>query len=109
MALRLATEDGMNRIEGAIGLPDVPALAARLRDGLERGDLDLDLTGVTGIDAGGLQLLLSARAEAAARGRALVLRLPQGGAVPALIARLGLDPAFAAAGRPDTPEQETTR
>jgi anti-anti-sigma regulatory factor len=98
----------MERIDGALALPEVPALVSRLRDSIADEDLALDLTGLTAIDVAGVQVLLSARAEAAARGRTFALRLPQDGPVPAMIARLGLKDAFASTGRADGPEQEIT-
>ena len=99
----------MERIDGAIGLLDVSALAARFRDRLDQGDLALDLTGLTGIDTAGLQLLLSTRVEAAACGRAVTLRMPQDGPVAVQIAQLGLEYAFAPTGQAEDPEQEMTQ
>lgn len=98
----------MERIVGVLGLPEVPTLVVELMDGIAKGDLDLDLAGLTDIDVAGLQMLLAARAEAAARGHGLVVRLPREGSVPALIARLGLDHAFGVERGADGPGQETT-
>ena len=104
----------MDPIDGALGLPEVPPLAARLLERLKQGDVTLDLRNLTGIDTAALQLLLSARVEAAACGRSFTVQMPQDGAVPALMAQLGLKHAsgkhaFEAAGRADSPEQEMTR
>lgn len=99
----------MDRIDGALGLLEVAALVQQLQDVLEKGDLALDLTGLTQIDTAGLQFLLSAQAEATVQGHALTLQMPQDGPVPELIARLGMEHAFDRAGPAEGHEQETTR
>lgn len=99
----------MNRIDGALGMPELPSLVVGLRDRLAEGDLALDLTGLAATDAAGLQLLLSARLEAAARGHALTLRMPKDGPVVEMIARLGLEHAFDLTGPTQAHEQETAQ
>jgi ABC-type transporter Mla MlaB component len=98
----------MHRIEGALGLSVLPELVAAWRDRLAEGDLAIDLTALKNIDAAGFQALLSARAEATLRGRTLSLDLPEDGPVSAMLARLGLEPAFETARRAQSPKQETT-
>ena len=97
----------MKRLDGALGLPEVPALVSWLSDRMPTEDIDLDLTGLTAIDVAGVQVLLAARAEAEVLGRAFDVRLPQDGPVPAMLARLGIEDALDPSARTQDPEQET--
>ena len=103
-----ASEIALKRLDGALGLPEVPALVSWLSDRMPTENIDLDLTGLTAIDVAGVQVLLAARAEAEVLGRAFDVRLPQDGPVPAMLARLGIEDALDPSARTQDPEQETT-
>ena len=76
-------------IRGEIDIATSPALKATLAAGLGR-DIEVDLSGVTFMDASGIGVLLAARRQAAEAGGSLTLRAPSA-AVRRLTEVLGLD------------------
>jgi anti-anti-sigma factor len=77
-------------MEGALQIAAVAELRDALRESLaESGELTLDLTGVDGCDAAGVQLLLAVRRSAAQASKRLRLVGLEGG-VAAAAAALGL-------------------
>lgn len=82
------------KLEGAYRQADAGKLAGELIEALEAGDAALDLSGVTQVDAGVLQVLIAASALADRTGRRLHLHMPEGCAVWTMAQALAL-PAVA--------------
>lgn len=73
--------------------------AAELRDrlaaALAAGDVRIGSAGLTGVDCAVVQVLVSARVTAAQLDRDLQIAVPEGGALGAMLDRLGLRGALA--------------
>ena len=78
------------QVQGALRQADVRALAQELAEALAAGDAALDLSGVTQMDAGALQVLISASSLADRTGRRLHLYMPDGCAARVLADALAL-------------------
>lgn len=78
------------KLEGALRQADARKLAGELIEALDAGDAALDLSGVTQVDAGVLQVLISASALADRTGRRLHLHMPEGCAVWTMAQALAL-------------------
>ena len=88
-------------LNGALTIRDAAAIKTSLETALAaHPSVLVDCTGLTGADIAIVQLLASAHKTAAATGRALRLRLPAAGALPALLQQAGI---VDAAGRPKPP------
>lgn len=78
------------QVQGALRQADAGGLAAELAVALGEGDAALDLSGVSQIDAGVLQVLISASTLADRTGRRLYLDIPEGCAVWTMAQALAL-------------------
>ncbi|MFO1217840.1 MAG: STAS domain-containing protein [Burkholderiaceae bacterium] len=78
------------RIDGDLTIHHAAALHEQLRGWIEQGAEAIDLSAVGECDSAGVQLLLAARASAAAAGRRVAWSNPSAGVIEAL-ARYGLD------------------
>ncbi len=94
MSLTRQEEDGcaIVKIEGAMSVAEAGAIRDELIECLEKYDgLTLDLEGVSGIDAAGLQLLHSARISAQSTGKSFVVANASNAAEESVV-RAGMDP-----------------
>ncbi len=91
---------------GTLRHSDAEALAADLRDLMDRGPVQVDLSGLDGLDFGPLQVLLAAAATAARRGVAFDIVAPAGGALALALTAHALDGVLALRdSRPTLPEK----
>lgn len=71
----------VGQVQGVLRQADARGLAADLATALAAGDATLDLSQVTQVDAGVVQVLISASTLADRTGRRLYLNIPEGCAV----------------------------
>lgn len=84
----------IRRMQGVVRQADARALAGELAAALAAGDAMVDLAGVSQVDAGVLQVLVAAGAQADRMGRRLHLNIPEGSAVSVLAQALALPPVW---------------
>ncbi len=80
----------VRRWDGVLRHSDAQGLAAELAAALAEGDAMVDLSGVTQVDSGVLQVLIAAGALADRTGRRLHLDIPEGSPVWTLAQALAL-------------------
>lgn len=90
-------------LTGILRQGDATALAADLRLRLDRGPVRLDLTGLTAVEFGPLQVLLSAAATAARRGIGFDIVASPDGALAAALSAHALEGALDGAMAPRAP------
>jgi anti-anti-sigma factor len=77
--IAMSTPDSIQHVlalQGELTIASIAERMGELRDVLDGRDLMLDVSAVTHVDGAGLQLLMFAAREAAARGGSVVLRAP---------------------------------
>lgn len=87
--------DGVLELRGEMRAGDAAGLRDRMRAALEAGDLRVATEGLTGVDCAVVQVLVSARRTAGQLDRDLQIGMPEGGALGAMLDRLGLRAALA--------------
>ena len=92
--------------KGNLRLSDLSDAIPQWVSALAKGDLCLDLTATSAIDAAGLQALVAAARDAKARGHRFSARVAPDGAVLAMAGRLGLAADLACLVAGDAAQQE---
>lgn len=82
----------IRQMQGVLRQSDARRLAQELAEALAAGDAKVDLARVTQADAGVLQVLIAASAQADRMGRRLHLNIPEGSPVWAMMQALALPP-----------------
>ena len=100
----MTNPDRAIELSGSLGIRDAGAILERLQGALAGAhSLIIDCTALTGADLSIVQLLVSARASAAAEGKTIRLKAPAGGALDQLLRQTGF---LGADGKPLAPHDD---